>query len=137
MCGDASRKDAGSVADVFKPGRLSFDALATVERRVCGFASSASRWSVPRDRGTEQPIGSAATREIKEILGGKLGATLVTDPRWKRDHAHRTEGGRMQSVNVFLNLSETRPKLEFNHHFYVFLQATGPPKANDRYGNLY
>jgi amidase len=41
----------------------------------------------PKGSKTEQPIVSAATREIKEMLGGKLGATLVesTDPRWTRD----------------------------------------------------
>lgn len=41
----------------------------------------------PEGSKTEQPIVSAATREIKDILGDKLGATLVesTDPRWKRD----------------------------------------------------
>jgi amidase len=41
----------------------------------------------PEGSKTEQPIVSAATREIKEMLGGKLGATLVesTDPRWTRD----------------------------------------------------
>ena len=36
---------------------------------------------------TEEPIVTAATKEIKEILGEKLGATLVesTDPLWKPD----------------------------------------------------
>jgi Asp-tRNA(Asn)/Glu-tRNA(Gln) amidotransferase A subunit family amidase len=36
---------------------------------------------------TEQPIVSAAAREIKAVLGGTLGATLVesTDPHWPRD----------------------------------------------------
>ncbi len=39
------------------------------------------------DRRTEQPITEAAAREIKDILAGKLGATLVetTDPLWTRD----------------------------------------------------
>jgi len=41
----------------------------------------------PKGSRTEQPIVSAAAREIKDVLGGKLGATLVesTDPRWTRD----------------------------------------------------
>jgi amidase len=36
---------------------------------------------------TEEPIVAAAAREIKAILGGRLGATLVesTDPLWPRD----------------------------------------------------
>jgi amidase len=41
----------------------------------------------PKGSKTEEPIVSAATREIKEMLGEKLGATLVesTDPLWTRD----------------------------------------------------
>ena len=41
----------------------------------------------PKGSKTEQPIVTAATREIKEMLGDKLGATLVesTHPLWKRD----------------------------------------------------
>jgi amidase len=36
---------------------------------------------------TEEPIVTAAAREIKAVLGGKLGATLVesSDPLWTRD----------------------------------------------------
>ncbi|MGE5442267.1 MAG: amidase family protein [Bacteroidota bacterium] len=36
---------------------------------------------------TEEPIVNAATKEIKGVLGGQLGATLVesTDPLWKPD----------------------------------------------------
>jgi Asp-tRNA(Asn)/Glu-tRNA(Gln) amidotransferase A subunit family amidase len=36
---------------------------------------------------TEEPIVSAAAREIKDVLGARLGATLVesSDPRWERD----------------------------------------------------
>src|SRR5262249_39767113 len=36
---------------------------------------------------TEAPIVTAAAREIKAVLGGTLGATLVesTDPNWTRD----------------------------------------------------
>ena len=36
---------------------------------------------------TEEPIVAAAAREIKTVLGGRLGATLVesSDPLWKRD----------------------------------------------------
>ncbi len=39
------------------------------------------------DRLTEKPITEAAAKEIKDILAGKLGATLVetTDPLWTRD----------------------------------------------------
>jgi Asp-tRNA(Asn)/Glu-tRNA(Gln) amidotransferase A subunit family amidase len=39
------------------------------------------------DSKAEAPIVVAAAREIKTILGGRLGATLVesTDPRWPRD----------------------------------------------------
>ena len=36
---------------------------------------------------TEEPIVTAASREIKTVLSGRLGATLVesADPLWKRD----------------------------------------------------
>ncbi len=36
---------------------------------------------------TEEPIVTAAAQEIKTVLGGKLGATLVesSDPLWRRD----------------------------------------------------
>ena len=38
----------------------------------------------PKGCKTEQPIVDAATKEIKEMLGGRLGATLVesSDPLW-------------------------------------------------------
>jgi len=41
----------------------------------------------PRGLKTEEPIVTAATKEIKTILGGRLGATLVesTDPLWEPD----------------------------------------------------
>src|ERR1700704_5103063 len=41
----------------------------------------------PKGSKTEEPIVTAATREIKEMLGKKLGATLVesTDPLWTPD----------------------------------------------------
>ena len=41
----------------------------------------------PRGSKTEQPIVEAAAREIKTVLGEKLGATLVesSDPLWQRD----------------------------------------------------
>jgi len=41
----------------------------------------------PKGSKTEQPIVSAAAREIKEVLGGKLGATLVQSSHalWERD----------------------------------------------------
>jgi Asp-tRNA(Asn)/Glu-tRNA(Gln) amidotransferase A subunit family amidase len=41
----------------------------------------------PAGSKTEEPIVSAATKEIKAVLGGQLGATLVesSDPLWKRD----------------------------------------------------
>jgi Asp-tRNA(Asn)/Glu-tRNA(Gln) amidotransferase A subunit family amidase len=41
----------------------------------------------PKGSKTEEPIVSAATREIKEMLGDRLGATLVesTDSLWTRD----------------------------------------------------
>jgi amidase len=41
----------------------------------------------PADSKTEEPIVKAAAKEIKEVLGGKLGATLVesSDPLWMRD----------------------------------------------------
>ena len=41
----------------------------------------------PQGSKTEQPIVDAATQEIKSVLGGHLGATLVEigDPRWKPD----------------------------------------------------
>ncbi|MGC1466937.1 MAG: amidase family protein, partial [Pseudolabrys sp.] len=36
---------------------------------------------------SDEPVTTAAAKEIKDILGGKLGATLVesSDPLWKRD----------------------------------------------------
>jgi amidase len=42
---------------------------------------------VPPGSFTEVPIVTAAAREIKSVLGGTLGATLVdsTDPSWKND----------------------------------------------------
>jgi Asp-tRNA(Asn)/Glu-tRNA(Gln) amidotransferase A subunit family amidase len=42
---------------------------------------------VPKGSMTEVPIVTAASREIKEVLGGKLDATLVEskDPLWTRD----------------------------------------------------
>jgi amidase len=41
----------------------------------------------PKGSKTEEPIVTAAAKEIKEMLGGHLGATLVesTDPLWHRD----------------------------------------------------
>ena len=41
----------------------------------------------PRGSKTEEPIVTAAAKEIKTILGGRLGATLVesTDPLWEPD----------------------------------------------------
>src|SRR6187200_1496962 len=41
----------------------------------------------PVDSKTEEPIVNAATKEIKAVLGGQLGATLVesADPLWKPD----------------------------------------------------
>lgn len=41
----------------------------------------------PKDSKTEEPIVTAAAREIKTVLGEHLGATLVesTDPLWQRD----------------------------------------------------
>jgi amidase len=41
----------------------------------------------PKDSKTEEPIVTAAAREIKEVLGDKLGATLVesSDPLWTPD----------------------------------------------------
>jgi hypothetical protein len=41
----------------------------------------------PMGSKTEEPIVTAAEREIKDILGGRLGAALVesSDPRWQRD----------------------------------------------------
>ena len=58
---------------------------------------------------TEVPIVTAAAEEIKTVLGGKLGATLVesSDPLWKRDAEieqmkvdHRTALARL--VPVFM-----------------------------------
>ncbi len=42
---------------------------------------------VPKGSKTEEPIVTAAAREIKDVLGSKLGATLVesSDPMWTRD----------------------------------------------------
>ncbi len=41
----------------------------------------------PRGSKTEEPIVTAAAREIKTVLGAHLGATLIesTDPLWERD----------------------------------------------------
>src|SRR5258708_3018806 len=43
--------------------------------------------TIPPGSKTEEPIVTAATKEIKAVLGEKLGATLVesTDPLWRRD----------------------------------------------------
>jgi Asp-tRNA(Asn)/Glu-tRNA(Gln) amidotransferase A subunit family amidase len=43
----------------------------------------------PKGSKTEQPIVDAVTKEIKDVLGGRLGATLVesSDPLWQRDPA--------------------------------------------------
>ncbi|MBI3433957.1 MAG: amidase [Proteobacteria bacterium] len=43
--------------------------------------------ALPPGSMTEVPIVTAAAREIKEVLAGRLGATLVesADPRWRRD----------------------------------------------------
>src|SRR5690606_6815862 len=40
----------------------------------------------PKGSKTEQPIVDAATKEIKDVLGGRLRATLVesSDPLWQR-----------------------------------------------------
>ncbi|MGB9368078.1 MAG: amidase family protein [Xanthobacteraceae bacterium] len=42
---------------------------------------------IPKGSKTEEPIVTAAAREIKDVLGAMLGATLVesTDPLWIRD----------------------------------------------------
>jgi len=42
---------------------------------------------IPKGSKTEEPIVTAAAREIKDVLGGRLGAALVesTDPLWIRD----------------------------------------------------
>jgi hypothetical protein len=42
---------------------------------------------IPEGSRTEEPIVTAASREIKDVLGGRLGATLIesTDPLWTRD----------------------------------------------------
>ena len=62
-------------------------AALRVRSRGCASASSASRWSIRSGSNTEEPIVTAAAREIKDVLGSKLGATLVesSDPRWQRD----------------------------------------------------
>ena len=41
----------------------------------------------PKGSKTEEPIVTAAAKEIKSVLGGTLGATLVEscDPLWRRD----------------------------------------------------
>jgi amidase len=43
--------------------------------------------TIPKGSKTEEPIVTAAAREIKDVLGGRLGAILVesTDPLWTRD----------------------------------------------------
>jgi amidase len=43
---------------------------------------------IPLGSKTEEPIVTAAAKEIKSILGDRLGVTLVesSDPLWKRDH---------------------------------------------------
>src|SRR5439155_21867011 len=56
---------------------------------VAGMRIGVVRESMVRAPGskTEEPIVTAAAREIQTILGGRLGATLVesSDPLWKRD----------------------------------------------------
>ena len=51
----------------------------------------------PKGSKTEQPIVDAATKEIKDVLGGRLGATLVesSDPLWQRDPDSGADEGRL------------------------------------------
>ena len=51
----------------------------------------------PTGSKTEEPIVNAATKEIKTVLGGQLGATLVEfgDPLWKPDPERRADDGRL------------------------------------------
>src|ERR1700730_16347836 len=53
----------------------------------------------PRGSKTEQPIVSAAAREIKDVLGKKLGATLVesSNAKWERDAELEQCGGGSKS----------------------------------------
>ena len=50
----------------------------------------------PAGSKTEEPIVNAATKEIKAVLGGQLGATLVesTDPLWTARSRARDDDGR-------------------------------------------
>jgi Asp-tRNA(Asn)/Glu-tRNA(Gln) amidotransferase A subunit family amidase len=62
---------------------------ATAPRSLAGTRIGVIRESMVHPRGslTEVPIVTAAATEIKAVLGGALGATLVesTDPLWTRD----------------------------------------------------
>jgi Asp-tRNA(Asn)/Glu-tRNA(Gln) amidotransferase A subunit family amidase len=60
-----------------RPGKLSGIRIGVIRESMI----------IPKGSKTEEPIVTAAAREIKDVLGGRLGATLVesTDPLWKRD----------------------------------------------------
>jgi Asp-tRNA(Asn)/Glu-tRNA(Gln) amidotransferase A subunit family amidase len=68
---------AGYLAPSGAPGSLSGMRIGVIRESMV----------VPEGSMTEVPITTAAAREIKEVLGRKLGATLVetTDPLWTPD----------------------------------------------------
>ncbi len=68
---------ASHVARAGAPGTLAGVRLGVVRESMV----------YPSDSVTEEPIVTAAAREIKTVLGERLGATLVesSDPLWRRD----------------------------------------------------
>ena len=67
------------------------DHATSTSRTLKGMRIGVIRESMvyPKGSRTEEPIVTAATKEIKTMLGGALGATLVesSDPLWRRDPA--------------------------------------------------
>ena len=67
------------------------DHVTSTSRTLEGMRIGVIRESMvyPKGSRTEEPIVTAAAKEIKTMLGGALGATLVesSDPLWRRDPA--------------------------------------------------
>ena len=67
------------------------DHVTSTSRTLKGMRIGVIRESMvyPKGSRTEEPIVTAAAKEIKTMLGGALGATLVesSDPLWRRDPA--------------------------------------------------
>ena len=82
--------------------------------------------TVPKGSMTEVPIVTAAAREIKTVLGGKLGATLVesSHPLWKRDRSLE-----LMTVDHTRALARLAPV--FMPDLFFRLNADGTPQFPD------